>query len=61
MIRGDVILGADDVHSICRRKISGDKIKPVGSGKSAFRFLIDRKALKQILRLKVLCRTLVVL
>lgn len=44
IVNGDVVVGADGVHSVCRRKIPGGDIKPFGSGKSAFRFLIDRKA-----------------
>lgn len=44
VVRGDVVLGADGVHSICRRKVGGEHVKPFGSGKSAFRFLINRTA-----------------
>lgn len=43
-INGDVIIGADGVHSICRRRIPGGDVKPFSSGKSAFRFLIERSA-----------------
>ncbi|RMZ85619.1 hypothetical protein DV737_g566, partial [Chaetothyriales sp. CBS 132003] len=43
-VSGDVVLGADGVHSICRQYVSGKDIKPLSSGKSAFRFLIDRKS-----------------
>ena len=42
VIEGDVILGADGVHSFTRTKISED-IKPFSSGKNAFRFLITRQ------------------
>ncbi|KAL1891090.1 hypothetical protein Sste5346_007916 [Sporothrix stenoceras] len=40
---GDLVLGADGVSSVTRRCISGDTIKPFGSGSSAFRFLIPRE------------------
>lgn len=42
-ISGDLVVGADGVHSITRSKIK-EGIKPFGSGKSAFRFLITRKS-----------------
>jgi 2-polyprenyl-6-methoxyphenol hydroxylase-like FAD-dependent oxidoreductase len=42
-IEGDVIIGADGVHSVARAYISGGGHKPFGSGKSAFRFLIPRQ------------------
>jgi 2-polyprenyl-6-methoxyphenol hydroxylase-like FAD-dependent oxidoreductase len=43
-IQGDVIVGADGVHSRTRAKIPGaENMKPFGSGKSAFRFLIPRE------------------
>lgn len=44
VVRGDVIIGADGVHSRSRTKIPGGDVKVFGSGKSAFRFLISRKA-----------------
>jgi 2-polyprenyl-6-methoxyphenol hydroxylase-like FAD-dependent oxidoreductase len=40
---GDLVLGADGVHSVTRLKVPGGSVKPFGSGKSAFRFLIKRK------------------
>ncbi|CAK7207214.1 hypothetical protein SEUCBS139899_010023 [Sporothrix eucalyptigena] len=40
---GDLLLGADGVSSVTRKCIVGDSIKPFGSGKSAFRFLIPRQ------------------
>lgn len=43
-VSADVVLGADGVHSIARTKIPGGDVKPFGSGKSAFRFLVERKA-----------------
>lgn len=44
MIQSDIIVGADGVHSRTRAKISGaENLKPFGSGKSAFRFLIPRE------------------
>jgi 2-polyprenyl-6-methoxyphenol hydroxylase-like FAD-dependent oxidoreductase len=43
-IHGDVVVGADGVHSRTRAKIPGaENLKPFGSGKSAFRFLIPRE------------------
>lgn len=43
--QGDIVIGADGVHSITRKKMPGaEKIGPFGSGKSAFRFLINRSA-----------------
>ena len=43
-ITGDVILGADGVHSITRKYIPGADVKPFSSGKSAFRFLVSKQA-----------------
>lgn len=42
-IKGDLVIGADGVHSVARTVIAGDDFKPFGSGKSAFRFLVPRK------------------
>lgn len=43
VVTGDLVVGADGVHSQSRRKIPTDKpFKPFGSGKSGFRFLLDR-------------------
>ncbi|KAH7376644.1 hypothetical protein B0T11DRAFT_335786 [Plectosphaerella cucumerina] len=42
-ITGDVLLGADGVHSRCRAKVPGGDIKTKSSGKSAFRFLVPRQ------------------
>ncbi|KAF1933856.1 FAD binding domain-containing protein [Didymella exigua CBS 183.55] len=43
VVQGDVVVGADGVHSKTRPKIPGaENIKTFGSGKSAFRFLIPR-------------------
>ena len=44
IVEGDVVIGADGVHSISRLKVPGGDVKVFGSGKSAFRFLISRKA-----------------
>ncbi|KAJ5953536.1 hypothetical protein N7454_000432 [Penicillium verhagenii] len=41
VVEGDVLIGADGVHSLTRTKLS-DK-KPYSSGKNAFRFLISRQ------------------
>ncbi|KAK7899774.1 hypothetical protein LTR67_003519 [Exophiala xenobiotica] len=44
-IHGDVVIGADGVGSRCRAWIAGEgAAKVFGSGKSAFRFLIERSA-----------------
>jgi len=43
MVQGDLILGADGVHSVTRQKVTDKAFKPYGSGKSAFRFLISKK------------------
>jgi 2-polyprenyl-6-methoxyphenol hydroxylase-like FAD-dependent oxidoreductase len=43
-VSGDLVVGSDGVHSVTRTKIAGKNIKPHGSGKGAFRFLISRKA-----------------
>ncbi|KAM3075223.1 hypothetical protein ACMFMG_007330 [Clarireedia jacksonii] len=41
---GDVILGADGVHSATRRFLPGaEHIRPFSSGKSAYRFLLNRE------------------
>ncbi|KAF2132052.1 FAD/NAD(P)-binding domain-containing protein [Dothidotthia symphoricarpi CBS 119687] len=43
-IHGDVIVGADGVHSKTRRKVPGaENVETFGSGKSAYRFLIPRE------------------
>ncbi|KAE8825950.1 hypothetical protein HRS9122_10135 [Pyrenophora teres f. teres] len=43
-VQGDVIVGADGVHSKTRPRIPGaENVKTFGSGKSAFRFLISRQ------------------
>lgn len=42
---GDLIIGADGVHSVTRKEIPGGNLKPYDSGKSAFRFLIPRETL----------------
>ncbi|KAI3580990.1 hypothetical protein IWW34DRAFT_906976 [Fusarium oxysporum f. sp. albedinis] len=39
-VSGDLVLGADGVSSITRSIVTGSDIKPYGSGKSAFRFMI---------------------
>lgn len=40
VIQGDLVIGADGVHSKTRAAIPGGDKKPFDSGKSAFRFLI---------------------
>lgn len=41
---GDLIIGADGVHSVSRKKVPGGDVKPFSSGKNAFRFLISRES-----------------
>ena len=44
IVHGDVVVGADGVHSKTRPKIPGaENIKTFGCGKSAFRFLMPRE------------------
>ena len=43
-VPGDVVIGADGVHSRSRRRVPGsEKARPFSSGKSAFRFLLRRE------------------
>jgi 2-polyprenyl-6-methoxyphenol hydroxylase-like FAD-dependent oxidoreductase len=42
--RGDVVLGADGVHSATRGAVPGGHIKAECRGKSAFRFLVSKQA-----------------
>ncbi|KAK7514485.1 uncharacterized protein IWZ02DRAFT_430968 [Phyllosticta citriasiana] len=42
--QGHVVVGADGVHSRTRKKVPGGDVKVFGSGKSAYRFLVNRKA-----------------
>jgi 2-polyprenyl-6-methoxyphenol hydroxylase-like FAD-dependent oxidoreductase len=43
-VTGDVVIGADGVHSKARCKVpEGDSARPFPSGKSAFRFMIERQ------------------
>lgn len=42
VIEGDVLIGADGVHSLTRSKLCKET-KPFSSGKNAFRFLITRQ------------------
>ncbi|KAK4235271.1 FAD-dependent monooxygenase [Achaetomium macrosporum] len=44
VVQGDVMAGADGVHSVFRAKVPGGNIKTNPSGKSAFRFLVSRQA-----------------
>ncbi|KAJ0414605.1 hypothetical protein BJY00DRAFT_318689 [Aspergillus carlsbadensis] len=44
VVSGDLVLGADGVHSLAKSKLSGgENIKTFSSGKNAFRFLIARQ------------------
>lgn len=42
---GDLVVGADGVHSAARKAISGNDLQPYDSGKSAFRFLVPSSLL----------------
>ncbi|KAK7225345.1 hypothetical protein V2G26_013348 [Clonostachys chloroleuca] len=44
---GDIVLGADGVSSNTRKIVVGPEIKPRGSGKSLFRFMIPREAIQK--------------
>lgn len=41
---GDVVLGADGVHSVTRHAVPGGQLKAECRGKSAFRFLVSKEA-----------------
>ncbi|TQB74994.1 hypothetical protein MPDQ_003790 [Monascus purpureus] len=41
---GDVVLGADGVHSVTRKFVPGGDVKAFPSGKSAYRFLVPKDA-----------------
>lgn len=43
-IQGDVIVGADGVHSVTRSAVPGGQLKATCCGKSAFRFLVSKQA-----------------
>ncbi|KAM0558078.1 hypothetical protein ACHAPJ_005245 [Fusarium lateritium] len=43
-IQGDLVIGADGVHSRSREKVVGKDVKAYSSGKNAFRFLVPRQA-----------------
>lgn len=42
-VQGDLIIGADGVHSATRCHVQGGDVKTFSSGKNAFRFLVSRK------------------
>ncbi|KAL4864247.1 hypothetical protein BDV12DRAFT_205836 [Aspergillus spectabilis] len=42
--QGDVVLGADGVHSVTRHAVPGGQLKAECRGKSAFRFLVSKEA-----------------
>ncbi|KAK4496943.1 hypothetical protein PRZ48_011392 [Zasmidium cellare] len=44
-IQGDLVLGADGVHSHTRKSIPGGDLTPFDSGKSAYRFLVPTSQL----------------
>ncbi|KAF2500883.1 FAD binding domain-containing protein [Lophium mytilinum] len=41
---GDVVLGADGVHSIARKQVPEGNVEPFSCGKSAYRFLVPKEA-----------------
>lgn len=43
MLQGDVVIGADGVHSVTRKFVPGGDVKPFCNGQSAFRFVIPRE------------------
>ncbi|KAF5252001.1 hypothetical protein FANTH_2955 [Fusarium anthophilum] len=43
-VQGDLVVGADGVHSRSRHKVVGKEWQAYSSGKSAFRFLVPRQA-----------------
>ena len=43
-LHGDLIIGADGVHSVCRKAITEEEIRPFKTDHSAFRFLVTREA-----------------
>lgn len=47
VVQGDLVLGADGVKSVTRSRVVGREVAPFSSGKSAFRFLITRKAAQE--------------
>ncbi|EMC98606.1 hypothetical protein BAUCODRAFT_30880 [Baudoinia panamericana UAMH 10762] len=42
-VEGDVVVGADGVHSVARKFVQGGDAEPFCDGKSAFRFLVPRQ------------------
>lgn len=42
VVRGDVLIGADGVRSICRKAVAGPEFDSFPYGKSAFRFMVPR-------------------
>ena len=56
-VSGDAIVGADGVHSVLRSHVPGGSVKPFGSGKSAFRFLISRQSARDDPRTKKFAET----
>lgn len=51
-VEGDLIVGADGVSSLARKKVRGGHLVPFSSGKSAFRFLVAREEALQDERTK---------
>ncbi|KAL3472366.1 hypothetical protein BJX99DRAFT_272971 [Aspergillus californicus] len=42
--QGDVVIGADGVHSVARNSVPGGQVKAECRGKSAFRFMVPKEA-----------------
>lgn len=47
VVRGDLVVGADGVHSVARKHVPGGDVEPFCCGQSAFRFLVPRKAVHE--------------
>jgi 2-polyprenyl-6-methoxyphenol hydroxylase-like FAD-dependent oxidoreductase len=41
--QGDIVVGADGVHSATRRHVAVEDVKPFSSSRNAFRFMVPRK------------------
>lgn len=43
IVQGNVVIGADGVHSVTRRQVPGGDVTIFSFGKNAFRFMVSRK------------------
>ncbi|KAJ5771673.1 hypothetical protein N7520_002202 [Penicillium odoratum] len=55
-LHGDVVLGADGVHSVTRRHVSGDEVQTFTTGKNAFRFMVPKAEFLEDMELADLVR-----